>query len=134
MEDLRCTCLCGRVELALELPTRFVSHCHCHNCRRAHGAAFVTWAGFPEAQVRFVRGEDEVVRYDTDVRSQRTFCGSCGSTLLFSGERWAGEVHVAVGNIEGELEQGALCEMRGEPHGIPFTIELFRLIDQNHGC
>ena len=97
-------CLCGCVRIELELPTKFVTHCHCHNCRRAHGAAFVTWAGFRSAQVRVVAGEENVVRYDTDVGSQRTFCGSCGSTLLFTGERWPGEIHVAVGNIEGELD------------------------------
>lgn len=98
-------CLCGAVELELTLPTKWVSHCHCHNCRRAHGAAFVTWAGFPDEQVRYRRGEDMVQRYDTDVRSWRTFCTCCGSTLLFAGERWPGETHVAVGNIEGELDR-----------------------------
>jgi hypothetical protein len=65
----------------------------------------VTWAGFPEEQVRCVAGRSDLVRYDTDVASHRTFCGHCGSTLLFGGERWPGEVHVAVGNIEGELDR-----------------------------
>ncbi len=102
---LTATCLCGGLQFELTLPTKWVSHCHCHNCRRAHGAAFVTWAGFLESSVRCIRGTNKLVRYDTDVQSQRVFCKSCGSTLLFSGERWPGEIHVAVGTIDGELDR-----------------------------
>jgi len=102
---LTAACLCGRIKLELTLPSRWVAHCHCNNCRRAHGAAFVTWAGFDEKQVRCVAGESELVHFDTDVQSRRSFCNRCGSTLLFGGERWPGEVHVAVGNIEGQLDR-----------------------------
>ena len=44
-------CHCGAVRFVARFPSRFVAHCHCASCRRAHGAAFVTWAGFPSAQV-----------------------------------------------------------------------------------
>ena len=40
-------CHCGGVRFVARFPSRFVAHCHCESCRRAHGAAFVTWAGFP---------------------------------------------------------------------------------------
>ena len=43
-------CYCGDVRFEADLPPKFVAHCHCHNCRRAHGAAFVTWIGFPAEQ------------------------------------------------------------------------------------
>ena len=102
---LKAVCLCGRIQMELNLPSLWVSHCHCNNCRRAHGAAFVTWAGFNRANVTTLTGQADLVTYDTDVQSQRSFCRHCGSTLLFAGERWPGEIHVAVGNIEGQLDR-----------------------------
>ena len=38
-------CLCRAVGFVATLPSRWVAHCHCSRCRRAHGAAFVTFVG-----------------------------------------------------------------------------------------
>ena len=51
-------CLCGQVRFAIVPPTKWCAHCHCTMCRRAHGAAFVTWIGVPEAQFDFLHGRD----------------------------------------------------------------------------
>ena len=99
------SCLCGSVRFEVTPPARFVAHCHCHNCRRAHGAAFVTWAGFPDGQFRVTAGDGELQRYQTDTDATRSFCGRCGSTLLFASPRWAGEVHVVLANLDGDLGQ-----------------------------
>jgi len=42
----RGSCLCGAIGFVAALPSKWVAHCHCSRCRRAHGAPFVTWAGF----------------------------------------------------------------------------------------
>jgi hypothetical protein len=99
------SCLCRKVTFEVTLPSRFCSHCHCDNCRRAHGTAFVTWAGFVDGRFRFTAGEERVVHYETETGATRSFCGNCGSTLLFSSPRWAGEVHVALSNLEGEIDR-----------------------------
>jgi hypothetical protein len=52
MPTVRAGCLCGAVGVAAELPSLWMAHCHCSLCRRAHGAAFVTWVGFPSARCR----------------------------------------------------------------------------------
>jgi hypothetical protein len=96
-------CYCGDVRFEAELPPKFVAHCHCANCRRAHGAAFVTWIGFLAAQFRVTAGA--LSRFVTDTGATRSFCPRCGTTLLFEGPRWEGEVHVAFANLDepGEL-------------------------------
>jgi hypothetical protein len=104
-QTVAAACLCGAVRFEVDLPSRFCAHCHCQNCRRAHGAAFVTWAGFPERQFRITAGEPLLSRYRTDTDAVRTFCSRCGSTLLYSGPRWAGEVHVALANLLGEIDR-----------------------------
>jgi len=65
----------------------------------------VTWAGFKEEQFEITSGHDNLVRYYTDTNATRSFCGSCGSTLLFASPRWAGEVHVALANIDGPIDR-----------------------------
>lgn len=102
---IRGSCYCKAVRLECDLPARFVAHCHCNNCRRAHGAGFVTWAGFLDAQFRITAGEASVGRYVTDTGATRSFCKHCGTTMLFAAPRWAGEVHVALGVLDDALDQ-----------------------------
>ena len=99
------SCLCGRVRFEVTPPSRFCSHCHCQNCRRAHGAAFVTYAGFAEELVRVTAGDERLMHYRTDTEATRSFCANCGSTLFYRGPRWSGEIHVALANINGEIDR-----------------------------
>lgn len=98
-------CLCGALRFEVRLPSRFCAHCHCPDCRHAHGAAFVTWAGFREEQVRILTGENFLTRYLTDTGATRSFCKRCGSTLFYEGPRWPGEIHVALANLEGPIDR-----------------------------
>ncbi|MFQ5668438.1 MAG: GFA family protein, partial [Candidatus Binatia bacterium] len=50
-------------------------------------------------------GADSLHRYLTDTGATRSFCSRCGSTLFFEGPRWPGEIHVALANIEGEIDR-----------------------------
>jgi len=93
-------CLCGAVEFEIELPVRFCAHCHCSMCRRAHGAGFVTWAGVLHPHFRITAGDDRLVRFRSSPEAWRSFCATCGSSLFFESERWSGEVHVAVANLD----------------------------------
>lgn len=97
-------CQCGAVTFELTLPSRFCAHCHCPNCRTAHGAAFVTYAGFEKKQIR-LSGEERLRRYRTGTGATRSFCEVCGSTLFYEGPRWPGEIHVALANIADEIDR-----------------------------
>ena len=104
--QVRGACLCGRVRFELDLPTKWVAHCHCSMCRRAHGAAFVTWVSVPETAFRVTAGADHLRDYRSSETAVRSFCDVCGSTMLFRSEgRWKGEVHVTRANIEGEIDR-----------------------------
>lgn len=93
-------CLCGAVQFRAALPPNWVAHCHCSMCRRAHGAGFVTWAGFPRDAVRFESGESLLTRFRSSARATRSFCCRCGSTLLFESEHWPDEIHVTLANLD----------------------------------
>jgi hypothetical protein len=88
-------CLCGAVRFNAGLPSKWVAHCHCTRCQRAHGAAFVTWVGMVADRVALDDPEGALVWFRSDGGSERAFCGRCGSSLFFRSDRWPGELHVA---------------------------------------
>lgn len=122
-------CLCGDVRFEITLPVRFCAHCHCSMCRRAHGAPLVTWVGVPRAQLRLLTGEAGLRRYASSANARRSFCGRCGSTLFFEGDRWADEVHVARAVIDGDvgLEVQAHCYWDDRATWMPISDGLPRL-------
>ena len=99
------SCLCGAIEFQADLPSKWCAHCHCSMCRKAHGAGYVTWVGFETDQVSFLQGESELMWYESSPGAQRGFCGLCGSTLFFRSERWAGELHIALGCINDPIDR-----------------------------
>ena len=74
-------------------------------CRKAHGAGYVTWIGFEEDQVTFIKGNKQLTWYESSQGAQRGFCSGCGSTLFFRSERWAGELHIVLACIDGTIDR-----------------------------
>jgi hypothetical protein len=94
-------CLCGAVRFRATPPVKFCVHCHCNWCRRAHGAAFVTWFGVQDAAFSITSGGDALKWFASSELSDRGFCGTCGSTMFFRSKLAAGEMHVALACAKG---------------------------------
>ncbi len=109
-------CLCGAVRFEVTAPTKWCAHCHCSLCRRAHGAAFVTWFGVADEQFRFTAGETDVGWYASTPAALRGFCRSCGSTLFFKSERWACETHIALAHMDGAIDRGPTAHVFYDTH------------------
>jgi hypothetical protein len=117
----RGACLCGAVRFSAALPSKWVAHCHCTYCRRAHGAAFVTWAGFPTAQVTVDADAQAPTWYASSPGARRGFCGRCGSPMFFESERWPGETHVARALFIDELDRAPSAHVFYETH-VPWLV------------
>ena len=94
------TCLCGNVKLEATLPPTHLGHCHCDNCRRAHGAGVWTYATFLRDQVRVVTGAEDLIGYTSDTEATRKFCRVCGSTLTYESPRWPDALDLSLANIQ----------------------------------
>ena len=103
--EARGRCHCGRVRFVARFPSRFVAHCHCESCRRAHGAAFVTWVGFLSPQVTIVQGAELVAAHESSPGAFRRFCRACGTKLFFEGAKWPGETHVALAAFDDPVDR-----------------------------
>jgi hypothetical protein len=109
-------CQCRRVRFHATLPSKWVAHCHCSMCRRAHGAAFVTWAGFEAPQVRIESDPDALRWYASSPGAERGFCSRCGTMAFFRSERWAGELHVARALFDHALDRAPQMHVYWSAH------------------
>ena len=91
-------CLCGDIRFAVDGPAKWTGYCHCRSCRRHTGAPVSAFAGFEATKVRFIKGT--LARFESSKGVQRGFCGRCGSTLSYEGERWPTEIHIHVGAFD----------------------------------
>ena len=91
-ETLTGGCFCGAVRFELDLPSRFCTHCHCENCRRAHGAAFVTWVTFPVDSFSVTKGA--LIERQSSPGVTRGHCAECGTTMTYTNDRWPDDIDV----------------------------------------
>lgn len=99
------SCLCGAVRLNAALPSKWVAHCHCSYCRRAHGAPVVTWAGFRDEDVTITDPDGRLHWYASSPGARRGGCSQCGTPMLFTSQRWPGEMHIARALLDDALDR-----------------------------
>jgi hypothetical protein len=91
-------CLCGAIRYrASDDPLRVV-HCHCGTCRRASGAAFMTFVHFARDGFAWTAGRPK--RYRTTPAAERGFCAVCGSTLSMHETVLPDRVQVSLGSLD----------------------------------
>jgi hypothetical protein len=61
-----------------------------------------------------LRGGDCLRAYDSSPGAKRSFCGRCGSPLLFESTRWPGEVHVTLASVDPGI--AATLQPQGHVH------------------
>jgi hypothetical protein len=70
-------CHCSAVRYELEGEVTALVNCHCRDCRRVHGSAFITSTPVASRDLRFVAGEASIRQH-----GQRYFCSVCGTRLF----------------------------------------------------
>ena len=96
-------CFCGTVRFEASGTPRWVAHCNCTMCRRAHAAGYVTWAGFLKEAMRLTAGADNISTYRSSPPASREVCRTCGSQLFFRHETYADEVHIPLALFDGDI-------------------------------
>lgn len=73
------SCLCGTVRWRVSAEFARMSHCHCSMCRKAHGAAFATFAAVDADAFAYLAGAESLIVYQSSSGFERPFCQHCGS-------------------------------------------------------
>jgi len=110
------SCLCGAVGFSFDFPSKWVAHCHCSMCRRAHGAAFVTWVGVADPQARIDDPQGVLRWHASSPGAERGFCGTCGSTMFFRSARWPGEIHITLAHVAGPVDRQPQAHVFWDTH------------------
>lgn len=96
-------CLCGRLRYRASGQPSDETHCHCEICRRASGAAFVSWATFKTVDYAFTKGKP--ARFDSSDIAFRQFCPNCGTQLTFQFHKSPQTIDVTLASLD---EPGAI--------------------------
>lgn len=99
------SCVCGRVRFRTTGPFGTMSHCHCTDCRKSHGAAFATYIGVAREQFTLSRGAEELAGWTTEVGTSRNFCRTCGSNITCTVKSEPGMVYVAAATFDTPIDR-----------------------------
>lgn len=102
------SCLCGAIKYGLSTELKAVTHCHCSQCRKGHGAAFATYASAPASALSIMTGADSLQAYESSRGVTRQFCSRCGSSLFWTDSTGAFSdwVSVALATLDTPLRTG----------------------------
>ena len=95
-------CECGRVEYQVDGEISELSHCHCSQCRRLHGAAFASFAEVVRSYFRYLSGQSDLATYASSDSHDRVFCQNCGSNILVDLESEPESLYLAMGTVDGD--------------------------------
>lgn len=97
-------CLCGHVRFEIQGELEPIQICHCSQCRKAQGSAFVTNIPVKESNFKIVSGKDDLKSFESSPGKQRVFCSNCGSPILSKTTKLPGVVRVRAGTLNGDLK------------------------------
>ena len=115
------SCLCAAVQYKITADLTIVDHCHCSNCRKAHGAAFGSYSRVDPENLHILKGNDLIAVYDSSPGNKRFFCKVCGSTL--GGAIGGDKINIiAIGTLDSPMPEHKACHMFVKSKGSWFTI------------
>lgn len=93
-------CLCGRISYETDTEPVFAGNCHCKDCQRVSGGAYIPAMIFPQKSVT-VRGEATYFDSTGDSGNihSRGFCPHCGSRMFARFGSMPGMLGVAAGTL-----------------------------------
>lgn len=93
-------CLCGEIRYSVDIEPVFTGNCHCKDCQRSSGSAFIPAMIFPEKDV-VVSGEVKYFESQTDSGNihKRGFCPNCGSQLFARFSHMPGMLGIKSGTL-----------------------------------
>lgn len=103
------SCLCGGIRFEINQEIGPVQICHCVQCRKAQGSAFVTNTPVQEEYFKFVSGKHMLGSFESSPGKQRCFCKNCGSPIFSKTEKLPGVVRIRVGTIDGDINTKPLA-------------------------
>ncbi len=114
-------CRCGQIRYEVSGEPDEVLVCHCPDCRRSVGAQSVAWIFLDQTNFRITKGLPAIHRSSPGV--ERAFCGQCGTTLSWVGEKQPGRIDVTLGSLD-DPERFVPTRAVYKKHRLPWASEI----------
>jgi len=98
-------CLCSKVHFEITGEIQDIVYCHCSQCRKAQGSAFVTNGNIARESFHFVTGKGELSGYESTPGQTKYFCKTCGSPIISKNTATPNAVRVRLGTIETNISE-----------------------------
>ncbi len=93
-------CLCGAIRYSADVEPVFMGNCHCKDCQRTSGSAFVPAIIFSEHDVTITGTVKYYCSNDDNGNSHsRGFCPECGSQLFGKFSNMSGMIGIKAGTL-----------------------------------
>ena len=94
-------CACGSIRYKLTASPLIVHACHCRDCQKATGGAFVTAVAVPLAAVT-ITGQPKYHSVEAENGNSmcRGFCPECGSRLFVKNSGRADSIGIHLGSLD----------------------------------
>ena len=95
-------CQCGALRYEFSAPPLMIYCCHCTNCQKITGSAFVVSVTIVEASFSFTKGEPKKAEWTSDAGNARYgyFCGDCGCRIAHGQTPSIGVLSLRGGTID----------------------------------
>lgn len=94
------SCLCGQVRYEYDGEITEISMCHCTQCRKAQGTAYVAVSPVESTKMRLTAGAQLLKEYRATPGKARVFCSHCGSPLYSARDDLPNVKRLRLGTID----------------------------------
>ena len=98
------SCLCGNIQYRYSGPIDEVSRCHCTECQKSSGSAFVAVAPIESQYFEILKGEEFLKEFRATPHKARVFCSACGSPLYSARDDAPETRRLRVGTLDTALK------------------------------
>lgn len=93
-------CLCGRIRYQYDGEIEDVSMCHCTQCQKAQGAAFVAVAPIQAGKFKITQGREFLKHFRASPNKTRVFCAECASPLYSARDDFPAVKRLRIGTLD----------------------------------
>lgn len=101
---LKGSCLCGNIQYQYDGSIDEISICHCEQCRKAQGSAFVAVSPIQSSAFFILRGQEYLKEYRSSLGKVRAFCRECGSAIYSARDDQPDVKRLRLGTLETPVE------------------------------
>lgn len=91
-------CMCGSVRYEINMNGSRTGNCHCKDCQKNSGAAFMPFTNVDLGQFRWI-SEPTGVAQASDIAVRR-FCADCGTPMTWEGRDEPDRIAVSTGTLD----------------------------------